>query len=57
MKYEDFDDEVWIKYFRANVLTTNRLSKFYLTKMINNGYIPIIFIASEEAIVPPGQIH
>lgn len=56
MQYEDVDDEVWEKYFRTNVLAANGLSKFYLTKMLNNDFGRIIFIASEEAIMPSGQM-
>ncbi|WP_432352361.1 SDR family NAD(P)-dependent oxidoreductase [Sporosarcina sp. A2] len=56
MQYEDVDDEVWIKYFRTNVLAANGLSKFYLPKMMNKDYGRIIFIASEEAIMPSGQM-
>lgn len=56
MRYEDVDDEVWDKYFRTNVLAANGLSKFYLPKMLENGYGRIIFIASEEAVVPSGQM-
>lgn len=54
MKYEDVNDEVWEKYFRTNVLAANGLSKFYLPKMLKNDYGRIIFIASEEAIMPSG---
>lgn len=56
MQYEDVDDEVWEKYFRTNVLAANGLSKFYLPKMLKNDYGRIIFIASEEAIMPSGQM-
>lgn len=56
MSYEDVDDEVWEKYFRTNVLAANSLSKFYLPKMLNNNFGRIIFIASEEAIMPSGQM-
>ncbi|MGY5486847.1 SDR family NAD(P)-dependent oxidoreductase [Paenibacillus sp. ALE2] len=56
MQYEDVDDEVWEKYFRTNVLAANGLSKFYLPKMLKNNYGRIIFIASEEAIMPSGQM-
>jgi 3-oxoacyl-[acyl-carrier protein] reductase len=54
MQYDDVDDEVWEKYFRTNVLAANGLSKFYLPKMLKNNYGRIIFIASEEAIMPSG---
>ncbi|RIW32514.1 SDR family oxidoreductase [Bacillus salacetis] len=56
MKYEDVDDEVWEKYIRTNVLAANGLSKFYLPKMIKNNFGRVIFIASEEAVMPSGQM-
>lgn len=56
LSYEDVDDEIWEKYFRTNVLAANGLSKFYLPKMLENNYGRIIFIASEEAIMPSGQM-
>ncbi|MDR7316908.1 SDR family oxidoreductase [Brevibacillus nitrificans] len=56
MSYEDVNDEVWEKYFRTNVLAANGLSKFYLPKMLKNHFGRIIFIASEEAIMPSGQM-
>ncbi|WP_433958406.1 SDR family NAD(P)-dependent oxidoreductase [Cytobacillus horneckiae] len=56
MKYEDVDDEVWEKYFRTNVLAANGLSSYYLPKMLKNDYGRIVFIASEEAIMPSGQM-
>ncbi|UTE79533.1 SDR family NAD(P)-dependent oxidoreductase [Rossellomorea sp. KS-H15a] len=56
MQYEDVDDEVWETYFRTNVLAANGLSKFYLPKMLNNEFGRIIFIASEEAVMPSGQM-
>ncbi|QGQ96727.1 SDR family oxidoreductase [Paenibacillus psychroresistens] len=54
MKYKDIDDEVWEKYFHTNVLAANGLSKFYLPRMLKKDYGRIIFIASEEAIMPSG---
>ncbi|WP_410769012.1 SDR family NAD(P)-dependent oxidoreductase [Fontibacillus sp. BL9] len=56
MPYEDVDDEVWNKYFQTNVLAANGLSKYYLPQMLNNNFGRIIFIASEEAIMPSGQM-
>ncbi|GED68338.1 oxidoreductase [Brevibacillus reuszeri] len=56
MSYEDIDDEVWEKYFRTNVLAANGLSRFYLPKMLDKNFGRIIFIASEEAIMPSGQM-
>jgi 3-oxoacyl-[acyl-carrier protein] reductase len=56
MQYEDADDEVWDKYFRTNVLAANGLTKFYLPGMLKRDYGRIIFIASEEAVMPSGQM-
>jgi 3-oxoacyl-[acyl-carrier protein] reductase len=56
MRYEDVDDEVWERYFRTSVLAANGLSKFYLPKMLEKGYGRILFIASEEAVMPSGQM-
>lgn len=56
MKYEDVNDEVWEKYIQTNVLAANGLSKLYLPKMIKNNFGRIIFIASEEAVMPSGQM-
>ncbi len=56
MQYEDVTDEIWEKYFHTNVLAANGLSKYYLTKMLGNNDGRIIFIASEEAVMPSGQM-
>ncbi|MCM3628390.1 SDR family NAD(P)-dependent oxidoreductase [Paenibacillus glycanilyticus] len=56
MSYEDINDEVWERTIQTNVLAANALCKFYLPKMLDNGYGRILFIASEEAIMPSGQM-
>lgn len=56
MSYEDDDDEIFEKYIRTNVLAANGLTKFYLPKMLNYNYGRVIFIASEEAIMPSAQM-
>ncbi|MGQ8882075.1 SDR family NAD(P)-dependent oxidoreductase [Bacillus paralicheniformis] len=56
MEYEDVDDEIWEKYFRTNVLAANSLTKFYLPKMLKSDFGRIILIASEEAMMPSGQM-
>ncbi|REK71314.1 SDR family NAD(P)-dependent oxidoreductase [Paenibacillus paeoniae] len=56
MSYEDIEDEVWEKYIRTNVLAANGLTKFYLPGMLNRNDGRIIFIASEEAVMPSGQM-
>lgn len=39
-----------------NVLAGNRLAKFYLPKMLQQNFGRIIFIASEEALMPSGEM-
>lgn len=56
MSYEDADDDVWEMYFRTNVLAANGLCKLYLPNMLKNDCGRIIFIASEEAVMPSGQM-
>lgn len=56
MAYEEVDDEIWENYFRTNVLAANGLSKLYLPQMLKKNYGRIILIASEEAIMPSGQM-
>ncbi len=56
MSYDDVDDEIWNKYFQTNVLAANALTKFYLPNMLNHDFGRIIFIASEEAVMPSGQM-
>ncbi|MCA1295257.1 SDR family oxidoreductase [Paenibacillus sp. alder61] len=54
MQYGDIDDEVWNNYFRTNFLTADGLSQFYLPAMLKKNEGRIIFIASEEAVMPSG---
>lgn len=56
MAYEDIDDDTWERFFRINVLAANSLVKFYLPKMLNENFGRIIFIASEEAVMPSGEM-
>lgn len=56
MSYDDVDDAVWEKYFQTNVLAANGLAKNYMPGMLNQGFGRIIFIASEEAVMPSGQM-
>lgn len=56
MEYWDIDDEIWERFFKVNVLSGNALAKFYLPKMLANDFGRIIFIASEEAVMPSGEM-
>ncbi|AYE37601.1 SDR family NAD(P)-dependent oxidoreductase [Companilactobacillus zhachilii] len=56
MEYQDITDEIWENFFNINVLAGNSLAKFYLPKMLNQDFGRIIFIASEEAVMPSGEM-
>lgn len=56
MAYEDIDDATWEKFFNVNVLAGNRLAKHYLPAMLAQDFGRIIFIASEEAVMPSGEM-
>ncbi|TGD21909.1 SDR family oxidoreductase [Companilactobacillus suantsaicola] len=56
MDYFDINDDTWDKFFKVNVLAGNSLAKFYLPKMLEQDFGRIIFIASEEAIMPSGEM-
>jgi len=56
MDYYDIDDATWERFFRINVLVGNSLAKFYLPKMLEQDFGRIIFIASEEAVMPSGEM-
>lgn len=56
MSYENADDQVWETYFRTNVLAANSLCRYYMPGMLENDWGRILFIASEEAVMPSGQM-
>lgn len=56
MEYEDITDEIWERFFKVNVLAGNNLAKFYLPKMLKQDFGRIIFISSEEGIMPSGEM-
>lgn len=56
MSYWDITDEIWERFFRVNVMSGNALSRFYLPGMLERNFGRIIFIASEEALMPSGQM-
>ena len=56
MDYLDITDEVWERFFNINVLSGNALAKFYLPKMLVQDFGRVIFIASEEAVMPSGEM-
>lgn len=56
MSYWNIDDEIWEKFFKVNVLAGNALAKHYLPMMLEQDFGRIIFIASEEAVMPSGEM-
>lgn len=56
MDYYEISDDIWENFFRVNVLAGNALAKFYLPKMLEQDFGRIIFIASEEAVMPSGEM-
>lgn len=56
MEYEAITDAVWNRFFQTNVLSGNALAKHYLPKILEKDFGRIIFIASEEAIMPSGEM-
>lgn len=56
MDYFDIDDATWQRFIDVNFMSGNALAKFYLPKMLKQDFGRIIFIASEEAIMPSGEM-
>ena len=56
--FEDIEDEDWIRFFEANVLSGVRLVRLYLPAMKQANWGRIIFIASESGVqIPAEMIH
>lgn len=56
MNYFDISEETWQKFIDVNFYSGNALAKFYLPKMLAEDFGRIIFIASEEAVMPSGEM-
>lgn len=55
-KFNDITDTDWKNIFELNVLSSIRLSRYYLPKMLDKNWGRIIFISSESAINVPGDM-
>lgn len=55
-EYNQITDDEWLRFFQTNVLISNTLSKHYLPQMLAANFGRIIFIASEEALMPSGEM-
>lgn len=56
MDYFEINDSTWQRFIDVNFMSGNALAKFYLPKMLKQDFGRIIFIASEEAIMPSGEM-
>ncbi|MBP1043231.1 SDR family oxidoreductase [Vagococcus sp. BWB3-3] len=54
--YYEINDDDWLHFFHVNVLISNSLARFYLPKMLDTNFGRIVFIASEEALMPSGEM-
>ena len=52
----EIDDDEWRRYFEVNVLSGVRLARHYLPGMTKRGWGRVQFIASDSAIVTPGEM-
>lgn len=56
--FENITDDNWYNYFEINVMSSVRLSRHLLPKMLNKKWGRIIFISSESGVnVPENMIH
>lgn len=56
MDYFDIPEATWQHFIDVNFHSGNALAKFYLPKMLDQDFGRIIFIASEEAVMPSGEM-
>jgi len=52
----EIDDDEWRRYFEVNVLSAVRLTRQYLSQMMQRGWGRIQYIASDSAIVVPTEM-
>lgn len=56
MDYFEISEATWRHFIDVNFYSGNALAKFYLPKMLDQDFGRIIFIASEEAVMPSGEM-
>jgi NAD(P)-dependent dehydrogenase (short-subunit alcohol dehydrogenase family) len=54
--FTEITDEDWFRFFETNVMSGVRLSRHYFPKMLEANWGRVIFIASESALLPPGEM-
>ncbi|UII32950.1 SDR family oxidoreductase [Fulvivirga ulvae] len=56
--FTELTDEEWYRFFEINVMSSIRLSRALLPKMLSRGWGRVIFISSESGInIPENMIH
>lgn len=56
--FEKITDGDWYKYFEINVMSSVRLSRHLMPKMLNKNWGRIIFISSESGVnIPANMVH
>jgi NAD(P)-dependent dehydrogenase (short-subunit alcohol dehydrogenase family) len=56
--FEDISDEDWQRYFDVNVMSSVRLSRHALPRMLDRGWGRIVFVGSESGVnVPADMVH
>jgi NAD(P)-dependent dehydrogenase (short-subunit alcohol dehydrogenase family) len=54
----EIEDEEWLRFFDANVLSGVRLARRYMPDMLARGWGRVIFISSESAVqIPAEMVH
>lgn len=54
----EIPDTEWERFFAINVMSGIRLSRYYLPKMVANGWGRSVFVSSESAVqIPPEMVH
>jgi NAD(P)-dependent dehydrogenase (short-subunit alcohol dehydrogenase family) len=54
--FTEITDDDWLQIFEVNVLSGVRLSRHYFPRMLDRDWGRVIFIASESALMPPGEM-
>ncbi|MBC9031138.1 SDR family oxidoreductase [Sphingomonas sp. JC676] len=54
--FTEITDEDWFRFFETNVMSGIRLSRHYFPKMLEANWGRVIFIASESALLIPGEM-
>ncbi|MES2498190.1 MAG: SDR family oxidoreductase [Pseudomonadota bacterium] len=54
--FAEIADEEWHRFFEVNVVSGVRLARHYFPRMLASDWGRIIFVSSESALLPPGEM-